>query len=85
MPEIVGRSIAEIVQGSPVFPPVEGLPESYWKDKTCANCHAWTKQALCDQGTFYVGDAGSRSLTKEHPLGPTFKQALRAWAAGGCR
>jgi hypothetical protein len=84
-PQVVGRSIAEIAQGSPMFPPVEGLPETYWKDKTCSNCHAWTKQALCEQGTFYTANAGSRSLGKEHPLGGAFKQVLRDWAAAGCQ
>jgi uncharacterized caspase-like protein len=84
-PQVLGRSIAEIAQGTPMYPPVEGLPDSYWKDKTCGNCHAWTRQALCDQGTFYTANAGSRSLSKEHPLGGAFKQVLRDWAAGGCR
>jgi hypothetical protein len=84
-PQVLGRSIAEIAQGSPMFPPVEGLPETYWKDKTCSNCHAWTKQALCEQGTFYTANAGSRSLGKEHPLGGAFKQVLRDWAAAGCQ
>ena len=82
---IVGKTIAEIVKGSPLFPPVEGLPESYWKEEQCSNCHMWTQDDLCTQAQFYLTDAGLNNLKKQHPLGGTFKQNLKVWAEGGCR
>lgn len=84
-PQVIGRTITEITEGSPLYPPIEGLPDSVWKDKTCSNCHHWTREALCDQGKTYVSDAGSRALQKEHPLGGGFKRILKQWAAGGCQ
>ncbi|MGB3246929.1 MAG: caspase family protein, partial [Sulfitobacter sp.] len=48
---IEGKSISQIVELSPSFPPIEGLPEELWKEQTCSNCHSWTKDALCTQGT----------------------------------
>ncbi len=83
-PEIVGKTIADVVKLTPLFAPVEGLPEAFWKTKTCANCHAWTRETLCDQGKFYLGMNNQRALSKEHPLGGTFKQSLKRWADGGC-
>ena len=80
---IDGRSIAQIIEGSPHYAPVEGLPDSYWKGKTCSNCHHWTKAALCDQGKTYLTQSGSIALTKQHPL-DGFKQVLRDWSAAGC-
>ena len=82
--DIVGRSIEELVQGSPLYPPIEGLPESIWKDQSCSNCHQWTKEALCDQSQVYIGANAERSLQKQHPYGGSFKQNLRVWADGGC-
>jgi uncharacterized caspase-like protein len=84
-PEIDGRSIEELLQGSPLFPPVKGLPESYWLDETCSNCHTWTRDALCDQARVYLGKTAERSLAKQHPYGGFFKKSLRAWASGGCQ
>ncbi|GGM08324.1 hypothetical protein GCM10011534_32870 [Pseudooceanicola nanhaiensis] len=84
-PQMIGRTITEITQGTPLYPPIEGLPDSAWKDQSCSGCHQWTREALCDQGQTYVSDAGSRALQKEHPMGGTFKRVLRQWAAGGCR
>ena len=80
-----GRTIAEIIEGSPLFPPVEGLPDEYWKDAKCSNCHDWTKEALCDQGQTYLSLKGQSALGKEHPLGGSFKATLREWAGGGCQ
>ncbi|MEH6836626.1 MULTISPECIES: caspase family protein [Falsihalocynthiibacter] len=83
-PEVVGRSIAQLIEGSPAFPPFEGLPEEAWNGKTCSNCHEWTAEALCTQGKTYLLASNERSLSKSHPLGGAFKQGLRHWAGGGC-
>lgn len=84
-PVIDGQSIAALVGGSPLFPPIAGLPENVWKNRPCAACHEWTKEALCDQSRTYLAEAGTRTLTKEHPYGGSFKAVLRDWAGGGCR
>ncbi|TYC67585.1 peptidase C14, caspase catalytic subunit p20 [Stappia sp. BW2] len=82
-PDIASRSISELITGSPKFPPIEGLPEAVWKDKTCAACHHWEQANLCDQAKTYVADK-SRAVAKEHPYGGVFKNALRLWAEQGC-
>ncbi len=84
MGEIGGRSLADLIGGSPLYPPVEGIPDALWKGQTCANCHAWTRQALCTQAGTYRSAEASRALAKPHPYGTPFKQALRNWALGGC-
>ncbi|PUB11825.1 hypothetical protein [Yoonia sediminilitoris] len=81
---IVGKSLEELIKGSPLFPPVEGLPESYWKNEECSACHQWEQANLCTQANTYLSEAGSANLTKQHPYGGTFKQNLRVWADGGC-
>ncbi|MGB5560198.1 MAG: caspase family protein [Paracoccaceae bacterium] len=83
-PEIVGQSIEDLVNGTPLFAPIEGIPEEVWKGHTCASCHQWTREALCTQATTYLTATAERSLAKQHPLGPTFKQNLKRWAEGGC-
>ncbi len=83
-PPIEGFSIAQIVELTPRFPPIEGLPENVWKDKTCSNCHAWTKDALCTQGQTYVTADSTRAVSKSHPFGGMFKQGLKSWAAADC-
>ncbi len=82
-PEIATRSIAELITGSPRFPPIEGLPEAVWKDKTCSSCHHWEQSNLCTQAKTYLADS-TRALEKQHPLGGAFKEALRIWARDGC-
>ena len=72
-----------MIAGSPRFAPIEGLPEALWKDQTCASCHAWTREALCDQAQTYV--TRTDSLEKPHPYGGAFKRTLQAWAVGGCQ
>lgn len=84
-PHIDGRSIERLAKGTPLFPPIEGLPEEIWKDQSCAACHQWEKANLCDQGNFYAGDNGKSNLTKQHPYGGGFKQSLLTWAVGGCQ
>lgn len=83
--ELMGKSIEEIVELSPLHPPIEGIPEELWKDQTCSNCHQWTKEALCAQGTTYVSAADDTAVSKPHPFGGGFKLNLRAWADGGCK
>ena len=82
--ETVGRSIEELIAGSPLFPPVEGLPESYWRDQSCSNCHQWQRDNLCTQASTYLDATDAQVGAKSHPYGGGFKRALRAWAAAGC-
>ncbi len=81
---IQGLSIAQIVELSPMFAPIEGIPEELWKDQSCSNCHEWTQEALCTQGTTYASVNNERALNKQHPFGGVFKQGLRAWAGAKC-
>lgn len=80
-----GKSISELIKGSPLFPPIEGLPESVWKDKSCSDCHHWTKEALCTQGATYTTAKGESALAKQHPYGGALKAALKTFALEGCR
>lgn len=82
---VLGNTIEQLVKGSPIFSPIEGLDEAAWKGQTCSNCHNWSKEALCEQGKFYLGLNAQRSLTKQHPYGGSFKQNLKDWAASGCQ
>ncbi len=84
-PAISGKSLAELIEASPLFPPMDGLPESYWKDKTCSSCHQWSKERLCAQAGVYLEASKARSLDKKHPFGGGIKQAMKSWAAGGCQ
>lgn len=79
-----GKSLAELITASPLFPPIDGLPDEAWKGHQCSACHQWTQAALCDQSKTYTTATAERSLSKQHPLGLTFKQALKQWAAAGC-
>lgn len=78
------QSIAQLSQGTPLYPPFEGLDEEYWKNENCSNCHSWDTPSLCKQGSFYVGAAEDATSRIEHPYGGFFKSALRAWAATQC-
>lgn len=80
-----GKTIEELVAGSPQFPPIDGLPEELWKDQTCSNCHQWTPEALCDQAQTYVSRPAAGNVTKQHPFGGGLKVNLRRWALGGCQ
>ena len=84
-PDVAGKSIAQLIAGSPTHPPIEGLPEAVWKGKACANCHAWTKPDLCKQGTFYVSQGTTDSFGALHPYGGQLRQVLKVWADQGCR
>lgn len=84
LPNLAGRSIADVISMSPLFPPVEGLPESFWKDQTCSGCHQWTQERLCEQASAYLNVSMQRSLDKKHPFGGALKQHLKRWAEAGC-
>lgn len=81
---IDGIILSEITNLSPMFPPVEGLPDEFWKAETCSNCHEWNQERLCDQANVYLTLSGQKSLEKPHPFGGIFKRNLRQWAVGGC-
>ncbi|MEO8241459.1 MAG: caspase family protein [bacterium] len=83
--EVAGSTIETLIHSSPHFSPIEGLPKEAWTDKQCMDCHKWTKQALCDQGTYYVNEKPSVARLTQHPLGGAFKLTLRQWATLGCR
>ncbi|WP_424985114.1 caspase family protein [Microbulbifer sp. S227A] len=82
--EVSGRSIADLIKMSPLYPPVDGLPEEYWKDQTCSNCHQWTQERLCNQAGAYLSASMERSLDKKHPFGGALKRHLKSWAEAGC-
>ncbi|MCR8827341.1 caspase family protein [Pseudosulfitobacter koreensis] len=84
-PEIVGKTILEITELSPLYPPIEGLPDAAWKNMPCSTCHQWTRDALCTQATTYLKDSGARALSKEHPFGGGLKRNLRLWAQNDCQ
>ncbi|MEP5215409.1 caspase family protein [Sulfitobacter pontiacus] len=83
--EIAGRSMADLITGTPNYAPIEGLPEEVWKGQSCSNCHDWNRERLCEQGQRYQVTASARSLHKPHPFGGQFKTVLRAWADNSCR
>ncbi len=85
VPEIVGKTILEAANGSPLFPPIEGLPESMWKDQECKTCHQWDRTSLCTQAVTYLNQNAERALSKQHPYGGSFKRNLRNWAKADCQ
>ena len=80
-----GRTIEELIAGPPQFPPIDGLPQELWKDQTCASCHQWTPETLCEQAHTYVQRPAAGNVTKQHPFGGGLKVNLRRWALGGCQ
>jgi hypothetical protein len=82
---VKGKAIAELITGTPTFPPIEGLPDEVWKDQSCANCHQWNRERLCEQATFYTTPEGAANVTKKHPYGGSFKANLKVWAETGCQ
>ncbi|MEL6570879.1 MAG: caspase family protein [Pseudomonadota bacterium] len=85
LPTFKGLSIANLIEGSPIYAPIDGLPEELWKGQSCSNCHAWTRDALCDQGNVYRSDTAAAYLQKLHPYGGGFKTALRNWSDNDCQ
>lgn len=82
---LVGKTIEELVNLTPLFPPIDGLPEEFWKDQNCSSCHEWTQEALCTQGKTYATASNTRAVSKSHPYGGGFKQSIKNWAEGGCQ
>jgi hypothetical protein len=78
-----GRTFAQLIDDLPMFPPIEGLPEAFWKKK-CSACHQWDQASLCTQGTLYVTNP-SASFRHPHPYGGALKVAMQRWAQGGCQ
>ena len=83
--DIMGRAIAELINLSPLYAPIAGLPKEAWANLPCSTCHKWTEAALCDQAKFYVKEAAPLVALTQHPLGGAFKLTLRQWGAGGCK
>ncbi|MBT0957478.1 hypothetical protein IV417_08770 [Alphaproteobacteria bacterium KMM 3653] len=83
-PWVAGKSIKELITGTPRFPPIEGLPDEVWKDKICSDCHAWEVENVCEQAEFYLPEDRAERLGKPHPYGGSFKVNLRIWALAGC-
>lgn len=81
--QVRGKTIKDLAQGTPLFPPIDGLPESVWQ-KPCTSCHKWTRQALCDQGASYI-PRSAEIFRHPHPYGGAYKLSLMRWAATGCR
>jgi hypothetical protein len=81
---VQGRTLEELITGSPLFAPIEGLPAAQWEGKTCTTCHQWSRKDLCDQGKRYLDPAGAEALSKQHPYGGGFKHNVRSWASTGC-
>ena len=82
---IRGKTLAELIRSSPMFPPFDGLPDEVWKGKKCTDCHQWERANLCTQAQTYLATNFERALNKKHPFGGTFKRNLRDWAANDCR
>ena len=82
--EVLGWSISQLARGKPTYAPIEGLPAEVWAERSCADCHAWDKKTLCDQGNFYLSKDESARTRIPHPFGGAFKSALYRWASEGC-
>jgi hypothetical protein len=78
-----GRSLEQLVDDIPLFPPIEGLDEAVWK-KNCKACHQWDRRTLCEQGATYVKNPRS-ALRGSHPYGGPEKLAIMQWAKTGCQ
>ncbi|MFP7675208.1 caspase domain-containing protein [Marivita sp. S0852] len=82
---IDGFAISDLFDLSPQFPPIPDLPEALWANATCASCHEWNRERLCEQSNNYLTLSGQKSLEKAHPFDGALKRNLRQWAAGGCQ
>lgn len=80
---VMGSSLQKLVQGVPLFSPIEGLDKSLW-EKPCSSCHKWDQTRLCEQGKSYA-ETPKNVLRHSHPYGGAFKVALMRWATSGCR
>ncbi len=82
---VKGRSIEQLIKGSPLYPPIAELPKELWEDQTCSNCHQWDQANLCVQAGTYLRPTGESSVSKRHPYGGSLKANLQIWARDGCR
>lgn len=82
---VEGKTLEDLLAGSPLHAPFEGLPENLWKDKQCSHCHQWSREDLCEHGRRYVDGALEVALGKPHPYGGGFKQNVYYWAKNACR
>ena len=64
----IGVSLSNIFTTAPMFPPIEGLPDEVWKDKTCTTCHQWTRADLCTQAKTYIAKKPVKYQEKQHPF-----------------
>ena len=80
---IKGKTINELADHIPLFPPVETTDEALWK-RNCSACHKWDRQSLCQQGASYVANS-DLMLSQPHPFGGAFKLALAQWFKAGCQ
>ena len=80
---VQGRSIKELADSVPMFPPIGGVDKPLW-EKNCTSCHQWDRQALCRQGEAYLSNLQD-ALRRPHPFGGAFKIALMRWSKNGCQ
>jgi hypothetical protein len=80
---INGRTLSELTQSIPLFPPVKEAEEALWQ-KQCPSCHRWERQSLCKQGEIFLANPRN-ALRQPHPFGGPFKVALMRWAKNGCQ
>ena len=78
-----GKSLKELTDTLPMFPPIEGLDESLWK-KNCRECHQWSQANLCQQASTYL-QTPRYALRVPHPFGGTIQIAMMRWAKSGCQ
>ena len=80
--QVKGKTLKELVEGQPMFPPIEGLPANLWQ-KNCSSCHKWNAKTLCEQGRSYLPRA-AEIFRHQHPYGGAYKLSLMRWAKTGC-
>ncbi len=80
---VVGSTIRKLSDSIPLFPPVDGQPESLWQ-KNCSSCHKWDRQTLCQQGASYLANPRN-VLRQKHPFGGSYKVALMRWSKNDCK
>ena len=75
-----GKSIANLLNGEPLYSPIEGLDKAAWPHP-CSSCHQWTRERLCAQSDRY--DRVDVSVLRlQHPDGSRFKAVLSNRARG---
>jgi hypothetical protein len=79
-----GQSLAQLLQGTPLFPPFDGAPDNVWKTRHCNDCHHWDQRTLCEQGATYLKNP-AMALRKSHPYGGAEKTAVMQWVKNGCQ